>query len=94
VKAKTSHFLHPVLAISPCAGACNFTTGCTLQVWGLGGTPWSSCNCCNFINPCTNKGWAYWLVNGNGSICGVSGAVDLDEYNGDLASLKANEVVQ
>jgi GH25 family lysozyme M1 (1,4-beta-N-acetylmuramidase) len=94
VKAKTSHFLHPVLAVSPCGGACNFTTGTSLELWGLGnGNPWSTCACCNYIDPCATDGWTYWLVNANGAICGISGAVDLDEYNGTLASLISTQVV-
>jgi hypothetical protein len=33
------------------------------------------------------SGWAFWQTADNGTISGISGAVDLDEFNGDLATL-------
>jgi lysozyme len=93
VKSKTSHFLHPV-AIVGCVDACLLSTATTLEEWGLDPNgPWKSCPCCNWINPCTTNGWTYWLVSLNGSICGVSGSVDLDQYNGNLSSLISTQGV-
>jgi lysozyme len=34
-------------------------------------------------------GWTFWQYADNGSVPGISGAVDLDEYNGTLAQLQA-----
>jgi len=84
VKAKTSHFLHPVIAVS-CAAACDIP-GSSLEIWGLDPNGPGSCTCI------TN--WTYWLINPNGAICGVTGSVDLDEYNGTLSGLIATQVVQ
>ncbi|HEY1954774.1 MAG TPA: GH25 family lysozyme [Polyangiaceae bacterium] len=35
------------------------------------------------------KGWKFWQDADNGSVSGISGAVDTDEFNGTLADLKA-----
>jgi GH25 family lysozyme M1 (1,4-beta-N-acetylmuramidase)/uncharacterized protein (DUF2141 family) len=37
--------------------------------------------------------WDFWQYSSTGSVSGISGAVDLDVYNGDLASLQANFVI-
>ncbi len=95
VKAKTSHFLHPVIYSSACAGMCDLTTSCTLSQWVANyngqnlytGNPWSACNCCNYVNPCTTSGWTYWQVSSTGAIGGVSGNCDFDAYAATLADL-------
>jgi lysozyme len=33
--------------------------------------------------------WAFWQYSSSGSVAGISGNVDMDRWNGDLASLKA-----
>jgi GH25 family lysozyme M1 (1,4-beta-N-acetylmuramidase) len=94
VKAKTSHFLHPV-AIVGCSGACALTTNTTLEEWGLdSGGPWKNCSCCNWLNPCTTLGWTYWLVSDNGAVCGVSGSVVINQYNGTLSGLISSQGVK
>ena len=102
VKAKTSHFLHPVLYSSACNGMCDMTTACTLSEWVANfngqnpytGNPWGTCDCCNYLASCTPNGWSYWQFSGTGAISGISGNVDLDVYNGDLSQLIANQGVK
>jgi lysozyme len=83
VKAKTSHFLHPVIALS-CAAACQ-APGLSLGIWGLDPGGPGSCSCLS--------SWTYWLT-GSGSICGVTGSCDLDEYNGNLSNLISTQGVK
>lgn len=95
VKAKTSHFLHPVIYCSAGTGACDLSTACTLSAWIANyngenlytGNPWSCCDCCNFVDPCTQNNWTYWQVSSTGSICGISGDTDFDAYPASLADL-------
>lgn len=97
VKSKKTTFMHPVIYASACNGMCDLTTACTLSQWVANyngqnlytGNPWSSCNCCNYVNPCTSSGWTYWQVSSTGAISGISGNVDLDAYPLSLAELIA-----
>ena len=102
LKAKTSHFLHPVLLCEACSGACDLTTSCGLSEWIISengqnlftGNPWGACDCCNWLNPCTVNGWSYWLVTSTGAIGGVSGNCDFDAFNGSLSTLKSTQGVK
>ena len=95
VKAKTTHFLHPVIYGSAGTGMCDLTTACTLSAWVANyngenlytGNPWSCCDCCNYVDPCTQNDWTYWQVSSSGSICGISGGVDFDAYPLSLSLL-------
>jgi len=96
VKAKTSHFLHPVIYASAGSGMCDLSTSCTLSAWVAHyngenlytGNPWDGCcSCCNYVSPCTKNGWTYWQVSSTGSICGISGNVDFDAYPLSLSLL-------
>jgi lysozyme len=94
VKAKTSHYLHPVLIVG-CSGACSVTSATTLESWIIDPvSPWNSCSCCNWIDPCTANKWTYWNFSSTGAICGISGNCDLDNFNGTLANLKNTQGVQ
>ena len=42
------------------------------------------CKCFNF-----SRQWQFWQSSGSGATKGVTGAVDLDEWNGTLAELEA-----
>ena len=103
VKAKTSHFLHPVIYCSACSGACDLieydkSGGIQLSAWIADydgenlytGNPWGSCDCCNaWVTGCSTANWTYWQVSSTGSIGGVSGSCDFDAYNGTAAQLKS-----
>jgi len=96
IKAKTSNYMHPAIYLSACTGACDLTTNITLAPWLANyngedpytGSPWTSCSGCDPWDT-----WVYWQFSDTGAIEGISGDVDLDVYNGNLASLKANEGV-
>jgi lysozyme len=96
-KSKKAVFMHPVIYASACNGMCDLTTACTLSQWVANyngqnlytGNPWSACNCCNYVNPCTSSGWTYWQVSSTGAISGISGNVDLDAYPLSLSELIA-----
>jgi len=108
VEAKNSGIKHVVVYCSACSGACDLieydqSGGIQLQAWIADydgqnlytGNPWGSCDCCNaWVTGCGTGGWTYWQVSSTGSIGGVSGDCDFDAYNGTLAQLKANELVQ
>src|SRR5256714_15690166 len=95
VTSKTSPFLHPVIYASAGNGMCDLTTACTLSAWVANyngqnlytGNPWSCCNCCNYVDPCTSNGWTYWQCSSTGAISGISGNVDLDAYPLSLSAL-------
>ena len=103
VKAKTSHFLHPVIYCSACTGACDLieydkSGGIYLSAWIADydgenlytGHPWADCDCCNaWITGCGTGNWTYWQVSSSGSIGGVSGNCDFDAYAGTLAELQS-----
>jgi lysozyme len=99
VKSKKTTFMHPVIYASAGNGMCDLTTACTLSAWVANyngqnlytGNPWSCCNCCNYVSPCTSANWTYWQVSSGGAISGISGNVDLDAYPLDLPSLIANQ---
>jgi len=98
VKAKTTAFLHPVIYVSACAGACDLTTNISLSGWVANyngedpytGNPFNSCAGCDPWGP---DGWSFWQFTDTGAVGGISGDVDLDVYNGDLADLKAYQGV-
>ncbi len=94
VEAKTTNSMNPVIYVS-CAAACDLGTNIKLGGWIANyngenlytGNPWnSSCSC----DPWGPGVWVYWQC-GTGSISGISGAVDLDAFNGTLAELKSEE---
>lgn len=101
VKAKTSHFLHPVIYCSAGTGACDLieydkSGGITLSAWIANyngenlytGNPWSCCTCCNaWVTGCSGGNWTYWQVSSTGRIGGVSGNCDFDAYAATLADL-------
>jgi GH25 family lysozyme M1 (1,4-beta-N-acetylmuramidase) len=96
VKAKTSHFLRPVIYASAGNGMCDLSTSCVLSAWVAHyngenlytGNPWDGCcSCCNYVDPCTKNGWTYWQVSSTGSICGISGNTDFDAYPLSLSLL-------
>jgi lysozyme len=97
VKAKTTASLNCVVIVSAC-NACNLS-GTTLGSWILNyngqnlytGGPWSTCCSCDVWDPTPGKCnvWDYWGVSATGAISGISGNVDLDAYNGNLAELKS-----
>lgn len=95
VKAKTSHFMHPVLYSSAGTGMCDMTTACTLSAWvanynGLNlytGYPWTCCTSCNYVSPGSTCCWTYWQVTSSGRIGGISGNCDFDAYPATLAQL-------
>jgi lysozyme len=107
VKAKTSHFLHPVIYCSACSGACDLieydkSGGIYLSAWIADydgenlytGNPWGNCDCCNaWVTGCGTGNWTYWQVSSTGQIGGVSGDCDFDAYNGTLANLKSYQGV-
>jgi lysozyme len=101
VKAKTSNFMHPAIFVNPCSGACDLTTNITLAAWvgnyngqdPYTGNPWGLCTACNAWDPNGDGGWTYWQFSDTGAIAGISGSVDLDVYDGSLASLKSSEGV-
>jgi GH25 family lysozyme M1 (1,4-beta-N-acetylmuramidase) len=102
VKGKTSHFLHPVIYSSECAGMCDLieydlSGGIQLSAWVANyngqnlytGHPWTSCPCCNaWQTGCGASNWTYWQVSSSGSIGGISGGCDFDAYAGTLQNLK------
>ena len=98
VQAKTTNSMNPAIYVSACSGACDLTTNITLVGWLANyngeniytGNPWSECAGCD---PWGAGVWTYWQASDTGAIEGISGDVDLDAYNGSLASLKANEGV-
>jgi Glycosyl hydrolases family 25 len=97
LKAKTASFMHPVIYVNPCSGACLLTTNIGLAAWvgvyngqdPYTGNPWGSCDACNAWDPDGTGGWSFWQFSDTGAIEGISGAVDLDVFNGDLAQLKS-----
>jgi lysozyme len=95
IKAKTTHFLHPVLYSSAGSGMCYVSSACTLSAWVANyngqnlytGGPWSCCTSCNYVAPGTGNGWTYWQVSSTGQIGGISGNVDFDAFPSTLANL-------
>jgi GH25 family lysozyme M1 (1,4-beta-N-acetylmuramidase) len=39
--------------------------------------------------PSTWSGWRFWMTSAQGTVPGISGSVDIDEFNGGLAPLRA-----
>jgi GH25 family lysozyme M1 (1,4-beta-N-acetylmuramidase) len=107
VEAKNSGIKHVVIYCAVCSGACDLieydlSGGIELEGWLAcyngenlyTGNPWNQCDCCNaWATGCSAANWTYWQV-GNGTITGVSGEVGFDAYNGTLADLKADQLVQ
>lgn len=101
VKAKTSHFLRPVIYCSAGTGACDLieydkSGGIQLSAWIANyngqnlytGGPWSCCTCCNaWQTGCGGNNWTYWQVSSTGSLCGISGNTDFDAYPLSLSLL-------
>lgn len=108
VKAKTSHFLHPVIYCSAGSGACDLVEfdkpgGISLSAWIANyngenlytGNPWSCCTCCNaWVTGCSGGNWTYWQVSSTGSMCGISGNTDFDAYPLSLSQLITNQGVK
>jgi len=102
VKAKTAHFLHPVIYCSAGTGACDLNTSIYLSAWIANyngenlytGDPWSCCTGCNAWAPGTHNNWTYWQVSSTGRISGISGNVDLDAYPLSFSELVAYQGVK
>jgi lysozyme len=108
VKAKTTHFLHPLIYCSAGSGACDLIEydhagGIYLSAWIANyngenlytGTPWSCCTCCNaWTTGCSGANWTMWQVSSTGAIGGISGNVDLDAYALTFTDLVANQGVK
>src|SRR5579883_2433794 len=108
VKAKTSHFLHPVVYCSAGTGACDLieydkTGGIYLSAWIANyngenlytGQPWTCCTCCNaWVQGCGTGNWTYWQVSSTGKIGGISGDCDFDAYPLSLSQLIANQGIK
>lgn len=89
VKAKTSVFLHPVIYLPNCTAVCDIGS-ISLGIWvsningdGVNGSPWDKWPC-----TCQPASWDYWQFS-TGAISGVSGAVDMDAYDGTLGELRS-----
>jgi GH25 family lysozyme M1 (1,4-beta-N-acetylmuramidase) len=85
--------VHPMIYGSACA-MCNFSDD--ISQWGAfianyngqsptSGNPWSACSSCNAWGT-----WNFWQYTSSGSISGITGNVDRDEYNGSVTSLVNN----
>jgi hypothetical protein len=83
----------PMIYGSACA-MCNFNS--SISQWGAfianyngqspnSGNPWSACSSCNQWGT-----WNFWQYTSSGSIPGITGNVDRDEYNGSVSSLTSN----
>jgi len=83
----------PAIYSSVCTGACDLNS--SVAQWGADlanyngenvytGTPWSECTSCEAWG---SGVWNFWQVSDTGSVGGISGAVDLDGFNGTAATL-------
>ncbi|HZQ45679.1 MAG TPA: glycoside hydrolase family 25 protein, partial [Verrucomicrobiae bacterium] len=54
------------------------------------GTPWSACGSCDVWGA---GFWNVWQYSSSGSVSGIAGAVDVDVFNGSLASLTSTLVI-
>ncbi len=84
--------IKPVMYSSACS-YCNMNSsssifGSWVANYGGGdpqtGTPWSACSGCNLWG---GGIWHFWQYSNTGSVPGISGAVDLDVFNGTTAQL-------
>ena len=82
----------PVLYTSACSG-CNFNSSANEWIPWIAnyngensqtGTPWSSCGSCDFWGTGV---WDVWQYSSSGSVSGISGATDVDVYNGSSAAM-------
>lgn len=91
-KAAAAGVTIKVMLYSSASKMCNFNTSCStfashVANWSgdpQTGTPWSCCTSCNLWGGGT---WDFWQYSDAGSVSGISGAVDLDVYNGTVAQL-------
>lgn len=88
----------PVLYTSACDG-CNFNSSiAAYNSWiadyngesAQTGTPWSTCGNCDVWG---SGVWDAWQYSSSGSVSGISGAVDVDVYNGTLTGLASELLV-
>ncbi len=86
----------PVLYTSACS-ACNFNSSISEWIpWiadyngqsSQSGTPWSTCSSCDLWDK-----WTAWQYSSSGSVCGISGSVDVDVFNGSSSSLVSTLVI-
>ena len=86
----------PVLYTSSCS-ACDFDS--SVAKWfdwmanyngesAQTGTPWSSCSSCDVWG-----GWNVWQYSSSGSVSGISGACDVDVFNGTSSGLTSTLVI-
>jgi GH25 family lysozyme M1 (1,4-beta-N-acetylmuramidase) len=89
--------VRPVIYVSACA-ACNFNTSVSGWLPNIAdyngqnlytGTPWSTCTGCEVWG---GGVWDFWQVSDSGAVGGISGAVDLDTFNGNTGGLVATAV--
>jgi len=89
--------VHPCIYTSACS-ACNLNSSITPSPWIADwngenpqtGTPWSTCGSCAVWG---SGVWNFWQYSDRGRIRGITGAVDLDTFNGTYATLVSLEVV-
>lgn len=83
---------HPVIYTSACS-ACNFNTSVNQWLSFIAcyngqniytGTPWSTCTSCEVWG---GGVWSFWQNSSSGAVGGISGAVDLDTYNGNTSGM-------
>lgn len=92
------HTCHYVMYVGICS-ACNFDSSIVGYSWLASfngqdpqtGTPWSSCTSCEVWGPGV---WTLWNYCGDCSVPGISGDASLDVYNGTLAQMKTQLLVQ
>ncbi len=89
--------IRPFIYVSAC-NACEFNSSVAQWLADIAdyngenlytGTPWSTCTSCEVWGPGV---WNAWQVSDSGAISGIPGNVDLDGYNGTLASMAAAAV--
>ena len=91
-KAAAAGVTIKVILYSSASLMCNFNSSCSafgsdVANWSgdpQTGTPWSCCSSCNLWG---GGAWNFWQYSDSGSVSGISGAVDLDVFNGTAAQL-------
>ncbi len=91
-KAAAAGVTIKVMLYSSASLMCNFNSSCSafgndVANWSgdpQTGTPWSCCSSCNLWG---GGSWNFWQYSDSGSVSGISGAVDLDVFNGTAAQL-------
>lgn len=88
----------PVIYVSAC-NACNFDGSVAQWTSWIAdyngqnpqtGTPWSTCGSCDVWGAGV---WTVWQYSSSGTVSGISGAVDMDVFNGNIAGLVVGSTV-